>query len=51
VGTEIKAWVSPLEELLTEMKGEVGRVSAKGWQHLFALRVEELSARYEGAER
>jgi transposase len=47
LGTETKAWATPLKELLLEMKAEVERVSAEGGQRLPAERVEELTESYD----
>jgi transposase len=47
LGTETKAWASPLKELLLEMKAEVERVSVEGGKRLCAERVEELTESYD----
>jgi transposase len=47
LGTETKAWASPLKELLLEMKAEVARVSAEGAKRLPAEKLAALTGSYD----
>jgi len=47
LGSETKAWATPLKELLLEMKSEVERVSAEGRKQLAAQRLAALTLSYD----
>jgi transposase len=47
LGTETRAWATPLKELLLEMKAEVERVSVEGGQRLAAQQLMELTESYD----
>lgn len=47
LGTETKAWATPLKELLLEMKAEVERVSTEGGQRLAADKLAALTGSYD----
>ena len=47
LGTETKAWATPLKELLLEMKGEVERVREEGGKRLPAEKLAALTGSYD----